>query len=667
MSVWSILVVLTSLQVHAQPPSKKSKMPTEKELKMEPSKSAVPSISRLDPVPQLIQEAEVVKSKNPTLAAEKLEEAIKLSIQNGNKSQEAKCYQLLGSIQLNRGLNELAIKNSQRALSLFGQEKSFTEANAARFQLAEGYYANNQLEEALQQYQQHNKIAVAQKDETSATKSKFKIAEIQNKTGKSNKAISAYEEIAQKEERKGNQEGVTEANKRIGEIYQSKKQNKQALDYYKKAQEAAETEQDAEKLSEINENISSVLKDDKKYEEELVVRKKTLEFSKESKKPEVENKENLAIGNTYLDMNQSQAAIPYLQRSIEISDKLGKLQEKGEALRALSEAYKQQKKFEKAMQTFQKYLTIKDSMIKEKEQELEEMLSTNIALTQKQKKIDFLEKDMELNRQTISALTHEKIAQEERMSRQRTIIYALGIGIILIVIASYLLYKNIQKRRIANQLLALKSLRSQMNPHFIFNALNSVNAFISKNDEKSANKYLSDFSKLMRMVMENSQYEFVPLAQEINLLKLYLSLEHFRFQDKFDYDFQVDESIDTEQYEVPPMLIQPYIENAIWHGLRYKEEKGYLSIHIKSDGQKGILILIEDDGIGRTRSLALKTANQQNTKSTGIKNTVGRISLVNELYQKNIKLEISDSDLSQQDTGTKVSIKLPSKGPAFSL
>ena len=634
---------------------------------MEPSKMSAPSSIRQDPAQLLIQEAEVLKIKNPTLAAEKLEEAIKLSIQNGNKNQEAQCYQLLGSIQLSRGLNELSIKNSLRAMSLYGQEKSINEANAARFQLAEGYYANNQLEEALQQYQQHNKVAETQKDDAAATKSKFKIAEIQNKKGKSSKAIVAYEEIAQDEKIKGNQEGVTEANKRIGEIYQSQKQNKRALDYYKQAQEAAETEQDAEKISEINENISSVLKDDKKYDEELVVRKKTLEYSKESKKPEVENKENLAIGNTYLDMNQSQAAIPYLQRSIEISQKLGKMEEKGEALRALSEAYKQQKKFEKAMLTFQRYLAIKDSMIDEREREIEEMLSTNIALTQKQKKIDFLEKDMELNRQTISALTHEKIAQEERMSRQRIIIYSMAIGIILIVIASYLLYKNIQKRRIANQLLALKSLRSQMNPHFIFNALNSVNAFIAKNDERSANKYLSDFSKLMRMVMENSQHEFVPLSQEIDLLKLYLSLEHFRFQDKFEYEFNVDELIDTDLYEVPPMLIQPYIENAIWHGLRYKEEKGQLSVEIKSDGQKGILILIKDNGIGRTRSLALKTVNQQSTKSTGIKNTVGRISLVNELYRKNIQLEIGDGDAQQKDVGTSVIIRLPLKSLAVSL
>jgi len=124
-------------------------------------------------------------------------------------------------------------------------------------------------------------------------------------------------------------------------------------------------------------------------------------------------------------------------------------------------------------------------------------------------------------------------------------------------------------------------LRSQMNPHFIFNALNSVNSFISKNDERSANKYLSDFSKLMRMVMENSQQDFVSLNAEINILELYLGLEHFRFSEKFDFTFDVDSEIDKDAFEIPPMLIQPYIENAVWHGLRYKEQKGKLSIAIQ--------------------------------------------------------------------------------------
>lgn len=114
-----------------------------------------------------------------------------------------------------------------------------------------------------------------------------------------------------------------------------------------------------------------------------------------------------------------------------------------------------------------------------------------------------------------------------------------------------------------------------MNPYFIFKALNSVNSVIGINDERKANKYLSDFSKYMRSVIENSEEDFVPLQKEIELLELYTQLQHFRFQDKFDYSIEVNEAINFEDYQILHMLLQPYIENALWHGLCYKSEKGH--------------------------------------------------------------------------------------------
>lgn len=654
------LLLFLSFFLLAQPPKKKKmEMKEEKYDRKSAPASSAPSFKTSSNATSLIQQAELLKASNPSLAIEKIEEALRLSIESGNKTQEAKCYQVLGAVNLSSNLRQLAISNSKKALALYTEVTNEKEVNTTRFQLAEALYADNQLDEALTHYQQHLNYSENTKNTSDATKSKFRIAEIQAKKGSKGKAIESYEEILQDESVNKNEEAVSEANKRIGEIYQSQKQNKRALEYYKQAQNSAEKEQDVEKVSKLNENISSVLKDDKNYDEELTLRKKSLKISKESKNPEVENKENIAIGNTYLDMKQSAAAIPYLERSITISDKLGKMEEKGEALKSLSEAYRQQKKFDQAMQSFQRYLAIKDTLLSQKEREIDQMLNTNLVLTQKQKKIDLLEKDVEINKQTINSLTQEKIAKEERLGRQLTIIYSLAVGIFIIVGASYLVYKSAQKRRIANQLLALKSLRSQMNPHFIFNALNSVNAFISKNDERSANKYLADFSKLMRMVMENSQHDFVPLSQEISILELYLSLEHFRFKEKFEYTFSVDEAIDTDAFEIPPMLIQPYIENAVWHGLRYKEAKGQLTVKIKKGLESGLSITIQDNGIGRKKSAELKTINQKSTHSTGIKNTANRITLINELYHKNIQLHISDLESSHENSGTQVILHLP--------
>lgn len=637
------------------------------EPKAKKMKKSIPSSTKLE-IPRqnnpwmLIQEAENIKEKNATLALQKLEEALSISIQDGNQLNEAHCYRILGAINLQNHLYESAIRQSLKALDLFNAIKYTNQAvSKTRYQLAESYFAGNQLGSALETYQVYllqldDKMAVNE-----SVKAHYRIAEIYTKQGKTDQAKITYENVLALEKKNKNEEGIAEATRRIGELYQAKGKNKRALEYYKEAQVIAEKSNNANSYSKINDNISEVLIEDKKYEEDIDLRKKSIEKSQETKNPEVETKENLALGNTYLQLQQAQTAIPYLRRSLELSNRLGKLEQKGEALKGLSEAYSQQKQYEKAMVTFKKYLAIKDTLINEKEREIKKIVSANISLAEQQKHIDLLEKDIELNQQTISSLSHEQAARDEKLARQRTLIYSLGIGLLLILAASYLVYQNARKRRIANQLLALKSLRSQMNPHFIFNALNSVNSFISKNDERSANKYLADFSKLMRMVMENSQHDFVPLSQEVNILELYLSLEHFRFTEKFSYTFNVDKQIDTDAYDVPPMLIQPYIENAIWHGLRYKEEKGQLDVTFQKNEDNSISVVIEDNGIGRKKSAELKTVNQKSTHSTGIKNTVNRISLINELYKKNIQITIQDAQPALADVGTKVVIKLPKK------
>ena len=196
-----------------------------------------------------------------------------------------------------------------------------------------------------------------------------------------------------------------------------------------------------------------------------------------------------------------------------------------------------------------------------------------------------------------------------------------------------------------------------MNPHFIFNALNSVNSFIASSDERSANQYLTEFSQLMRAVLENSEQDFIPLEKEIELLQLYTKLEHFRFKDKFDYKITVDETIKISDFQIPPMLLQPYIENAVWHGLRYKAEKGHLWIDINKKSENEITITIADDGIGRERSKELKTDNQKKQNSKGMGNIKKRVTILNEMYKDKVDVYIDDYQ-AIDDKGTKVVVTL---------
>ena len=270
--------------------------------------------------------------------------------------------------------------------------------------------------------------------------------------------------------------------------------------------------------------------------------------------------------------------------------------------------------------------------------------------------LETLRKEKEISQNAIQSLMKEDALKEDVLSASK---WAIGflLGLILIGCGAVLYILKVSKqRRIANQKLALRSLRSQMNPHFIFNALNSVNSFISENDQRSANKFLTNFSKLMRLVMENSEYDFIPLHKELEILELYLKLEHFRFKDQFEYSFTVHKDIDEENFNIPPMLVQPYIENAVWHGLRYKKDSGNLKLDLAKNDQN-LIIMIEDNGIGRKRSAELKTHNQKKNKSTALRNIKQRINIINDL--NGIHVDVSTYDLNQDGTGTVVKLIIP--------
>ena len=154
--------------------------------------------------------------------------------------------------------------------------------------------------------------------------------------------------------------------------------------------------------------------------------------------------------------------------------------------------------------------------------------------------------------------------------------------------------------------------------------------------------------------MENSNKDFIALGSEIEQLRKYLDLEHMRFEDQFEYTITVDEKLDTETIQIPNMIIQPHLENAIWHGLRYKEGKGLLQLRFLLE-KENVLVVIEDNGIGLTKSRELKTKNQKVHQSRGLTNTKERIGLLNELYKKEIALQIVEK--TEPETGTIVTLR----------
>lgn len=233
------------------------------------------------------------------------------------------------------------------------------------------------------------------------------------------------------------------------------------------------------------------------------------------------------------------------------------------------------------------------------------------------------------------------------------------ISVSITVLIAYLIVLQIKSRAELrrNALISKQeALRAQMNPHFIFNSLNSIQNFIYKSDKKASLKYMISFSRLIRMTLDFSKKEMITLDEEIGLLKLYIELEQLRFTPAFEFNINIDQEIDQENFYIPPMLLQPILENAIWHGLMPKENNRTLTLSLEKSNSFSINCIVEDNGIGREN--AGRIIRKSHT-STGLKNTTERIEILKATHSAHISMEIIDlKDNSGKPSGTKVKIEL---------
>jgi tetratricopeptide (TPR) repeat protein len=265
--------------------------------------------------------------------------------------------------------------------------------------------------------------------------------------------------------------------------------------------------------------------------------------------------------------------------------------------------------------------------------------------------------------------SHNKEVQFLSLRLKNNRILTIGFAglVILTVAIALLLYRGSKlktKRRISEMNrkiseLTQANLRQQMNPHFIFNTLNSIQYYMYQHDKLATNTYLTKFSSLMRKVLENSHHTAIPLRDELDALNLYLELECLRFKDKFDFEINVDDEIDTLMFKVPTMLIQPYVENSICHGLVSREGKGTVKINMKLANDH-IICTIEDNGIGREAAQQIKEMKRSNHNSLGTQIASSRLDLVNSLYGTSLKTIYTDlKNEKGEPEGTRVEIHIP--------
>ena len=369
------------------------------------------------------------------------------------------------------------------------------------------------------------------------------------------------------------------------------------------------------------------------------------------------------IAKTYLALDSDSAFI-YAHEALAMAQQTGTRQIERNSYEILYSVYDHRQQADSALFYHKKYVAIKDSISSA------ELIGKLAAYTFEQK---------------IELLNKEKEIQHVQLQKQSLLRNILIVSIIVLLLLAAIIVRNVilkrknEKLRLEHELdlqhleskkakaefqqqtteLEMQALRAQMNPHFIFNSLNSINRFILQNNRAQASEYLTKFSKLVRLILQNSQASLIPLDSELESLELYLKLEALRFNYHFDYKISVPKDMDISALQVPPLILQPYVENAIWHGLMHKEEKGVLDIEV-SEEHDHLYFKITDNGIGREKAGAMASKSATKHKSMGLRITAHRIAMIQNSQTLGSSVTISDLvDADGNATGTEVTINIP--------
>lgn len=373
------------------------------------------------------------------------------------------------------------------------------------------------------------------------------------------------------------------------------------------------------------------------------------------------NKEEIAgvyhnVGTIFKEQKKYDNALIYLNRSIEIREQFGAKNQIYNTYRVMADLYKEINNTPKALEYLELYMNYVDSNSTLQAATKIAELSESYRAEQRERLInsqaDSIEKQRREREMTATRLEYSQLRNNFQM-------YIIVGFIIIIVMAGLILFYRWNQTKIKQQQreaeMSQTLLRTQMNPHFVFNAMSVIQSYIYDNDIENSSRFLVNFSRLMRLILENSPKEHIPIEIEIEILKKYLEMQKLRFQDRFDYQIHADEELFNEGAHIPPMITQPFIENSIEHGQLHTIEGGFIHVSFKKDGNM-LNILIEDNGIGRKASKLKKKTSAH--KSMAMEITGERIENLNKKFRTDGYLLIEDYN-KELETGTKVLISLP--------
>nr|WP_293294126.1 tetratricopeptide repeat protein [Allomuricauda sp.] len=423
----------------------------------------------------------------------------------------------------------------------------------------------------------------------------------------------------------------------IAIVYNDSENFEEGISYLEKALELAKLENNDLFVAAITNNLALAQKKAGAHEKALVNYQKAADLAQQIGNKYIEASALNSIGEINALLQNFSVAETNADRALSISKEIGAVEWQADSWKVLSSAFENKGKLAEALYAYKEYITLRDSVLSE------------------EKKSELTRKEMQFKMERQQAVAQEEIKRERLVKNG----YLIGTLVLLIISAlGYVFYKRrrdaLEKKKTAefNAKVAeteLKALRSQMNPHFIFNSLNSISDFIARKDIKQADDYLVKFSKLTRSILENSEKKWIPLEEDLELMELYIQLEALRLEEKLTYTITIDESIETDNTLIPPFILQPFIENSIWHGIAPKNGLGQIDLSIKK-AEDMLVCSVDDNGVGRLKNHGQTHKNN----SFGLKITRNRIDIINHLKNTKGSLKLFD-----KNEGVRVEIRLP--------
>ena len=605
-------------------------------------------------IKSLIQSGTILrKQAKYSQALDYFEQASSAVAKTKNNVYEGEIYQGMGIVLRQQGNYKNALEYELKALDIAKTEKDSSWIASLYNNLGVVYMGLNNYKDALHVFT--NALEIVEKTKVYKPNVELlnigNIYKLQKDYPNALKYVSKSLEISKST---GEKQRIAECYYIIGDIYLDQKKSKLARKYFLDALNIFNTLNFNYGSDECFSKIGESYKNENKLSEALSYYKKALKLSKEQNDKETESLVLYEIADLYYKMKNIPKAINYANRSFDISIKMNFLYNLNSTYKLLSECYEQQGDFKRSLFYFKKHSEIRDSIFSEEKYK---------AVLETEARYQNLKKDMEL-----SLLQKEKDIFREKAEKNRIMNVTTGIISLLLLLLMLLGYFYYRQREKAIKIKAEKektrikleydkktmklrliTLKSQLNPHFIFNTLNSIGSVILKEDKQNTYDLFTNFTSLIRHTIENSDNISIELKEELDQIEKYLFLQKFRFKGVFDYKINIGDDVDLS-IPVPRMCVEIFVENAIKHGLKTKEKEGLITINIdKNDNE--IIIEIIDNGIGREK------ASQMNNFGTGRGINIANemFSLYENIHKNKVKFEIIDLyDYDGNAVGTKV-------------